>query len=636
MFHTPTMETKRKNTQAGLNSPQPMERERSPLAGAFEYPRQTNSTGEFVVNNAVQRNPQLAGLHGTYGNQAVLRMLDRSSRPPVAGSLQRKCACGGSGGTDCPECQKDKEQTLQRAAAKPAEAGIAPPIVHEVVRSPGHPLGRSTRDSLEPAFGRSFGQVRLHTDPKAAESARAVSALAYTVGHHVVFGDGQYRPHTEQGRHLIAHELTHTIQQESAAHGVLNGADFKIGQANDSYEQEAERQATQALRGQRRPQPIAQSRTGVARLQRQDAGSPDAGQQQPDAGQQQPDAGQQQPGPQQPAPQQPAVPAPAAAPPVVTDLTVVNQQTAIAYEEPGPGGPHFVTVAGQTGDENVIVEATLDRPLNAGETLPWVISPASGGSVDPANPARVLVSRRHATQVQVALTTGGASRSLIVWAIFAQVRIVNGPALGFSPPAAPPPGSACAAGAFCVFATVNFDAEIFPRSLVTAANRPSFARPPVAPPGAANSCGAALAGGVGGRFDMSRQINVTNVDPAGHLAAACVFTPRAFPANNAEGNDDARFADEKDDPFAAGAIPMNGRAVAAGFIGSYDPPSLNIPQPLGAVGDSIEASLTYREFARLEYHQTWWLVSNRQPWFATFRVQKNAAGLWVDNGSAAG
>lgn len=620
MFHAPTTEAKQKRSQAGATSPQSIERERSPFVGVFEAQDPANSAGAFFSHNAVQRNPQLAGLHRTYGNQAVLRMLNRSHRPSVAGSLQRKCACGGSGGTECPECRQDREQKLQRVAAQPAEAGTAPPIVHEVLRAPGQPLGRSTRDALEPAFGRSFGQVRLHTDSKAAESARAVHALAYTVGPHVVFGEGQYCPQTEQGRHLIAHELTHTIQQESSADGASNRANLKIGQANDFYEQEAERQATQALRGQRTPQPFAQSRTGVARLQRQDAGSPDAGQQQTDAG-------QQQPGPQQPAPQQPAVPAPVAAPPVVTDLTVVNQQTAIAYEEPGPGGPHFVTVAGQTGDENVIIEATLDRALNPGEALPWVINPAAGGVVDPANPLRVLVSRRRATRVQVSLTTGGNTRSLTVWAVFAQITFNAATALN---------APVNTAASLTLSAAVDFDAEIFPRSLITAANRPNFARAPVAPPGGNNSCGNALAGGVGGRFDMSRQISRVIADPAGLRAGNCLYTNVNFPANIAEGNDDANFNDEKDDPFAAGVIPATGRAVAAGFLGSEDRPSRRLPHALGAVGDTIELQLRFREFARLEYNQTWWLISNRQPWFVTFRAQKNAANLWVDNGSAAG
>lgn len=493
-------------------------------------------------------------------------------------------------------------------AAQPAAANVAPPIVHDVLRSPGQPLSRSVRATVEPAFGRDFSQVRVHTDAKAAESAQAVNALAYTVGNQVVFGEGQYQPQTEKGRHLIAHELTHTIQQASVTPGASTRGDLQIGEAHDAYEQEADRQALQVSRGHHAHHPLARTQTSVARVQRDDAGPPDAGQ------------------PQQGGPQPPGPP-PVAAPPVVTDLTVVNQATAIAYEEPGTGGPHFVTVAGQTGDENVIVEATLDRALNPAEALPWVINPAARGVVDPANPLRVLVSRRRATHVQVSLTTGGNTRSLTVWAIFAQITNNAGPALN---------APVNTAASLTLSAAVDFDAEIFPKSLITAANRPNFARAPVAPPGGNNACGAALAGGVGGRFDMSRQISRVIADPAGLRAGNCLYTNLNFPANNAEGNDDANFADEKDDPFAAGVIPNTGRAVAAGFLGSEDRPSRRLPHALGAVGDTIEVQLRFREFARLDYHETWWLISNRQPWFVTLRAQKNAANQWVDNGSAAG
>src|ERR1041385_5790965 len=85
----------------------------------------------------------------------------------------------------------DSTQRLQRRAANPRGSAKAPPIVHEVLRSPGQPLDASTRAFMEPRFGRDFGDVRVHTDGKAAESARAVNARAYTVGNNVVFGAGQ-------------------------------------------------------------------------------------------------------------------------------------------------------------------------------------------------------------------------------------------------------------------------------------------------------------------------------------------------------------------------------------------------------------------------------------------------------------
>ncbi len=88
------------------------------------------------------------------------------------------------------------------------------PDTHDVLRSSGQPLDTQTRVFFESRFGYDFGDVRVHTDPKAAESVRAVNALAYTVGKNIVFGEGQYAPGKVNGSKLLAHELTHVIQQE--------------------------------------------------------------------------------------------------------------------------------------------------------------------------------------------------------------------------------------------------------------------------------------------------------------------------------------------------------------------------------------------------------------------------------------
>ena len=191
-------------------------------------------------------------------------------RPTLSGVLQRKCACGGSSGPSggCEECRGEK-LSLQRSPrtfnSEARSLGAVPPIVKEVLNSPGIPLNHSTRHFMEPRFGQDvnrvgdysvpqassnqlqvgpandryeheadsvaervmsgdesvsradsgfdFSQVRIHTDERAAESARAVDALAYTVGRDVVFGAGQFSPGTNEGRRLIAHELTHVVQQ---------------------------------------------------------------------------------------------------------------------------------------------------------------------------------------------------------------------------------------------------------------------------------------------------------------------------------------------------------------------------------------------------------------------------------------
>jgi hypothetical protein len=122
-----------------------------------------------------------------------------------------------------------------------------PPIVHEVLRSPSQPLDPATRTFMELHFGHDFSQVRVHTDAQAGESARAVNALAYTVGHDVVFGAGQYAPGTDAGGQLLAHELTHVVQQAGGRVGVQAQ---QMGTAEHPGEQEAERAAQAVLAGE--------------------------------------------------------------------------------------------------------------------------------------------------------------------------------------------------------------------------------------------------------------------------------------------------------------------------------------------------------------------------------------------------
>lgn len=158
---------------------------------------------------------------------------------PSPGILQRKCGCGNHtmAGGECSECSKS-EKTLQRATrnseGESQNSSGVPPIVNDVLRSPGQPLDPATQAFMEPRFGRDFSQVRVHTDGQAAESARSVNALAYTAGPHVVFGPGQYQPQTSEGQHVLAHELVHTQQQ-----GVATPTELRLGKQNDPAELEA-------------------------------------------------------------------------------------------------------------------------------------------------------------------------------------------------------------------------------------------------------------------------------------------------------------------------------------------------------------------------------------------------------------
>lgn len=150
------------------------------------------------------------------------------------------------------------------------ESSDVPPIVHEVLRSPGHSLDENTRTFMEFRLGHSFRRVRVHTDSRAADSARAVDALAYTVGREVVFGAGRYAPKTSAGQRLLAHELTHVVQQRAAT----ASAGFLSMASSEAPEREADQIAETIVSSQRRPKTLPRVTTETT-LARQEAEHPD-------------------------------------------------------------------------------------------------------------------------------------------------------------------------------------------------------------------------------------------------------------------------------------------------------------------------------------------------------------------------
>jgi len=134
---------------------------------------------------------------------------------------------------------------LQRFTSGGADVSTAPPIVSEVLRATGRPLDLATRDFFEPRFARDFSSVRVHSDVPAAESARAVNALAYTVGNDIVFANGRYAPQTSAGRHLLAHELTHTVQQQRGLPALSRAVDGGDSLDDARLESEAEAVASE-------------------------------------------------------------------------------------------------------------------------------------------------------------------------------------------------------------------------------------------------------------------------------------------------------------------------------------------------------------------------------------------------------
>ena len=176
--------------------------------------------------------------------------MQRKSKPAPAnpvpfdgGPLQRKCDCSQRTiGGGCSTCNnKEREVPFQRAAIRHDTAlddnVSVPSVVNDVLHSPGQPLDRGTRAFMEPAFAHDFSAVRVHTDSHAAASAQAVNARAYTVGHNLVFGAGQYSPNSPNGQRLLAHELTHVVQQSQSSSAIQGS---RIDSPSSSAEREAD------------------------------------------------------------------------------------------------------------------------------------------------------------------------------------------------------------------------------------------------------------------------------------------------------------------------------------------------------------------------------------------------------------
>lgn len=201
----PTFATKQKEHQQ--NSSTKLTRSNTPATGGSHL---DFSVPHFQPTLAVNAPDDIHEQEADRIGEHVMRMPEPR--------LQRACACGGG----CPKCQRERPvpedqriRTKPVASSDPPQTG-APPLVHQVLGTPGQPLEPSARAFFEPRFGLDLSGVAVHTDSRAGDSAEAVQAQAYTVGHHIVFGASQYAPESESGRRLIAHELTHVVQQEAA------------------------------------------------------------------------------------------------------------------------------------------------------------------------------------------------------------------------------------------------------------------------------------------------------------------------------------------------------------------------------------------------------------------------------------
>ena len=188
----------------------------------------------------------------------------RPSRVPVL----RRCACGAASGSgaECAECRSKKlRRDLAGREGVGAGESVAPPAVHAVLATQGAPIEPPVRRRLEDRLGQGLASVRLHRDEHAAESARAVNALAYTVGERIVFGAGRYAPQTADGERLLVHELAHVVQSRRSSTG--DGTrPLIVGSPAAAEEREADAMARTARPATSRPAPSAAARGRLRRF----------------------------------------------------------------------------------------------------------------------------------------------------------------------------------------------------------------------------------------------------------------------------------------------------------------------------------------------------------------------------------
>jgi hypothetical protein len=151
------------------------------------------------------------------------------------------------------------------------------PVLDVVGSGGGAPLDEETRADMEGRLGHDFSDVRVHTGAAADESARSVNAQAYTAGSDIVFASGRYDPASDAGMHVLAHELTHVVQQRS---GPVDGTDagdgVRVSDPSDRFEREAAASADRAMSSPA-PQPqVTSGAAGVQRIEDEESSEDDA------------------------------------------------------------------------------------------------------------------------------------------------------------------------------------------------------------------------------------------------------------------------------------------------------------------------------------------------------------------------
>ena len=228
--HGPSGDVRPQEAQATLTPNRPLAWDFGKLPLSPVEPKSAPEASVQLPGN-IQRKLAIGAVDDPLEHEAD-RVADQVMRTPdpalsiCAAPLQisRKCAA----------CEEDDKRKLQMkpAGAPQSQTGEAPPIVRDALRSPGQPLAPVTRTFFERRFRHSLEDVRVHADTPATQSAQAIGARAYAAGNHIVFATGEFAPHTEKGRLLVAHEIAHVLQQSEGSSGLRSAPETVRRQAN--------------------------------------------------------------------------------------------------------------------------------------------------------------------------------------------------------------------------------------------------------------------------------------------------------------------------------------------------------------------------------------------------------------------
>jgi len=200
-----------------------------------------------MVSNVAMRHPSAAVMRASamrhaqrsFGNRAMQEAL--SDKPRAARTIQRSCSCGGT----CDSCQAAPVEPVELIQRKPVGAAGGEVDASVIPDTTGQPLDRNSQQLLQAGMGEDLSAVRVHTDARAADSAAALQADAYTFGRNIYFAAGKYSPGSSEGTRLIAHEVTHTLQQsagEAPTEPALHDS-VMVRDVDDPMEREAEQVA---------------------------------------------------------------------------------------------------------------------------------------------------------------------------------------------------------------------------------------------------------------------------------------------------------------------------------------------------------------------------------------------------------